>query len=405
MGRFVVIVLDGFGVGEMPDVLESRPGDRGSNTCFHIFEKVPGLYLPTLEKLGLVNIAGTLSPAMSHSPLAVFGRAMLAHDGADTFFGHQEIMGTRSWRPYGEPFKNKIGAVEELLKTGGFWVRRYGAGGEELLIADECVTVADNIECDPGQAFNVTASLDDISFSKVLEIGRLVRSVSMVPRVIAFGGRKVHLQNLLDAVEVHGEYIGINAPLSGVYVNDYHCVHLGYGVDPEVQVPTILGRAAIPVFLFGKVADVVQNDFGVSIPLVNTVQVLRETRAKLLDHTHGFFCTNIQETDLCGHRENAEAYAEKLREADSGIATIIDILTSEDILVVMADHGNDPMICHPHHTREIVPLMIYSAREGPVDIGMRTTLSDVAATAAEYFEVRPPENGRSFLSMISHKRV
>ena len=104
-----------------------------------------------------------------------------------------------------------------------------------------------------------------------------MRSVSVVPRVITFGGRGVHLQNLLDAIEEHGDYIGVNAPASGVYNNDYHCIHMGYGVDPEVQIPTILGKSGLPVFLLGKVADVVTNNYGTSIPMVDTASVLQRT--------------------------------------------------------------------------------------------------------------------------------
>lgn len=87
----------------------------------------------------------------------------------------------------------------------------------------------------------------------------------------------MHLQNLLDAIEEHGDYIGVNAPASGVYNNDYHCIHMGYGVDPEVQIPTILGKSGLPVLLLGKVADVVTNNYGTSIPMVDTASVLQRT--------------------------------------------------------------------------------------------------------------------------------
>ena len=278
MGKFVVIVLDGFGVGEMADVPQVRPADRGANTCVHIFEQTPGLALPNLASLGLANIVGRSFPGLPFSDQATYGRAELMHDGADTFFGHQEIMGTLPSKPFGEPISNKIGIIEKTLTQAGYPVRRYTApSGKQLLIVSEACTVADNVECDPGQAFNVTAAIDDLPFEEELRIGRLVRSVSVVPRVITFGGRGVHLNNLLDAIEEHGDYIGVNAPASGVYNCDYHCIHMGYGVDPEVQVPTIFGRRGLPVFLLGKVADVVANDYGTSIPMVDTASVLQRT--------------------------------------------------------------------------------------------------------------------------------
>ena len=401
MGKFVVIVLDGFGVGAMPDVPQVRPADCGANTCVHIFERTPDLKLPNLASLGLANIVGREFPGLPFATDATFGRAELMHDGADTFFGHQEIMGTRPAKPFGEPICNKIELIKKTLEDAGYHVRYYtGTSGKRLLIVNEACTVADNVECDPGQAFNVTAAIDDLDFEEELKIGHLVRSVSVVPRVITFGGRGVHLQNLLDAIEEHGDYIGVNAPASGVYNNDYHCIHMGYGVDPEVQIPTILGKSGLPVFLLGKVADVVTNNYGTSIPMVDTASVLQRTLEIVKEQETAFICTNVQETDLCGHRENVAAYADRLRVADEWIGKIRDALGEDDTLIVQADHGNDPTIGHPHHTREMVPLMIHSAHSTPKNIGIRKTLSDVGATAADYFHSKAPENGTSFLPLL-----
>ncbi|MDL2267031.1 phosphopentomutase [Desulfovibrio sp. OttesenSCG-928-G15] len=407
-GRFIIIVLDGFGVGTMPDVGEVRPADTGANTCRSIFAHRPDLYLPSLEKLGLVNVAGhagSLGKAMREAPDALCGKAMLMHFGADTFFGHQEIMGTLPRKPFAEPFRNTLSAAENALRTQGFSIRRHKAGGNELLVVDEAATVADNLEADPGQAINVTAALDDMDFDRVREIGRLVRGQSKVPRIIAFGGRGVHLENLLAAVEVRGELAGVNAPASGVYANDYHCVHMGYGVNPDVQVQSILGKAGVPVFLLGKAADVIANPYGASFPMVDTEAVLDKTQELVRQNPTGFFCANVQETDLCGHREDIDCYAGKLLAADRGIAALLDALSPQDILVVMADHGNDPTIGHPHHTRELVPLLVRAAHKGPLDIGIRTTLSDVGTSAADYFHTSPPENGTSFLPLLTANTV
>ncbi|RGB67858.1 phosphopentomutase [Provencibacterium massiliense] len=403
MGKFIIIVLDGFGVGQMDDVPQVRPADTGANTCMHILERKPKLHLPTLERLGLMNIAGGETPAMKPIEGATWGKAKLTHFGADTFFGHQEIMGTRPKKPFGEPIKEKIDVIERTLKEAGYRVEVYRGGGERrLLIVEEALTVADNIECDPGQAFNVTAALDVLDFDEVLKIGKLVRAVSVVPRVITFGGRGVTIDNILAAIEEKEDgYIGVNAPRSGVYDNDYHCIHLGYGVDPEVQVPTILGREGIPVKLLGKAADVIQNPFGESISIVETAQVLGRTIEIAKGLRHGFICCNVQETDLSGHQENVEKYAHILTIADSLLPQLMETMGEDDILVVMADHGNDPTIGHPHHTRECVPLMIWGPRVRAGNIGTRGTLSDVGATAADYFGVSAPENGISFLREIT----
>lgn len=401
MKKFMIIVLDGFGVGQMEDVPRVRSQDTGANTWLHILAQNPELRLPTLEKLGLMNIAGQESPTMKYSRSATFGRAKLMHTGADTFFGHQEIVGTKPQEPFGEPIRNRIEQIHDTLTKNGYHVEYFQGGAERILIVENALTVADNVECDPGQAFNVTAAIDTIEFEEVLKIGKLVRSVSKVPRVITFGGRGVTIQDILAAVEEHENgYIGVNAPKSGVYNRDYHCVHLGYGVDPEVQVPTILGRAGFPVTLLGKAADVIQNPFGTSISIVETSQVLGKM-IEIVEKTEiGFLCCNVQETDLAGHQQNVEKYAQILETADRLIGHLMEGMGEEDILVVMADHGNDPTIGHPHHTRECVPLMVYGRAIRQGSIGTRNTLSDVGATAADYFGVQRPENGTSFLPMI-----
>ena len=142
------------------------------------------------------------------------------------------------------------------------------------------------------------------------------------------------------------------------------------------------------------------NNYGPSIPMVDTASVLQRTLEIVKEQETAFICTNVQETDLCGHRENVAAYADRLRVADEWIGKIRDALGEDDILIVQADHGNDPTIGHPHHTREMVPLMIHSAHSTPKNIGIRKTLSDVGATAADYFHSKAPENGTSFLPLL-----
>jgi len=246
----------------------------------------------------------------------------------------------------------------------------------------------------------VTAAIDDVDFGTELEIGRIVRGVAKIPRVIVFGGRQVHLPSLLSAIEIHGDLIGVNAPKSGVYVHDYHCIHMGYGVDEKVQVPYILGSHGIDVHLLGKVADVCANKFGESESIVDTAEVLNRTLKVLKSSKNTFICTNVQETDLCGHRQNSAAYAGRLRVVDECIGRIRQALTPDDYMIVMADHGNDPTIGHPHHTREYVPLLISYAGAKPGNIGTRDTESDVGATVADFFDVEAPQNGTSFLSLI-----
>lgn len=399
-GRFILAIIDGFGVGFMDDVQKLRPQDKGANTFKHIIDAIPNLKLKNMEKLGLMNVIGSETDYMKISNDALYGKSKLSHFGADTFYGHQEIMGSAPIMPVIEPFSNSIDTVYSELLQNGYRVEYIGDNLKFLLV-NGCVTVADNIEADPGQIYNVTSSLDLIDFSEVVKIGRIVRNVVSVPRVIAFGGQEVLINDILNAAEqMEDKYIGINAPKSGVYNKGYKVIHLGFGVNPDIQVPTILGRKGIDVVLLGKVADIVENPYGKSIPGVDTEEVLEMTMKEIKRMVKGFVAVNIQETDLAGHSQDAVKYAEKLMIVDKYVGQIMDEIYGDDLLVIMADHGNDPTIGHSHHTREYVPILMYSKTMNYGYIGCRDTLSDVGATVCQYFNSRAPQNGSPFLNKI-----
>lgn len=401
MKRFIVIVLDGFGIGAMNDAKTARPGDEVSNTLGSIIQDFPQMKLPNLERLGLMNAYGKESSNMKFEANANFGKSELMHYGADTFMGHQEIMGTLPKKPEVQPFQQKVDEVYAHLLNKGYKVEIKERDGLRYLIANDYVAIGDNIDADFGMAYNCTAPLDYISFEKELEIGHAVREVVTVNRVIPFGGTETTMEDILNAEETReGKYIGIHAVKSKSYNHGYQCRHLGYGVDKKVQVPSILTDAGIDVSLFGKVADIVINDKGKSVSCVDTKTVLELTIDEVKNMKSGFICTNVQETDLAGHSQNSRWYKELLEIADEKIGEIISLLKEEDILVVMADHGNDPNIGHNRHTRENVPLLIYKKGITGMSLGLRNSLSDVGATVCEYFDVKQPQNGSSFLRLL-----
>ena len=401
MKRFIVIVLDGFGMGAMADARQTRPGDEVASTLGSILRDFPEAKFPTLEKLGLMNAFGAESAAMKFAPDANAGRAELMHFGADTFMGHQEIMGTLPKRPVVQPFQEKVDAIKAHLEAHGHKVQIRQREGLRYLLVDDYVTVADNIDADFGMAYNCTAPLDFISFEKEMEIGHLVREIATVNRVIPFGGTGKTIDDVLAAEETReGKFIGIHAVKSKSYVQGYQCRHLGYGVDKTVQAPTILTDAGIPVTLMGKVADIVANDGGKSVSCVPTDEVLDLTIQEIRDLPEGFICTNVQETDLAGHSQDSGWYYRLLCTADEKISRMLPMLDEEDILLVMADHGNDPDIGHNKHTRENVPLLVYRKGVTGVDLGLRKSLSDVGATVCDFFGVRAPQNGESFLNLL-----
>ena len=400
-GRFIVIVLDSYGVGYMDDVLEVRPRDFGANTCKHIIDKIPELKLENLEKLGLMNALGEDYGKMKINPKAVFGKSKLMHHGGDTFLGHQEIMGTRPVKPLIAPFSHYIDKVYDALIKEGYKVEKIGDKIQYLWVND-CVAVGDNLETDLGQVYNVTTTFQKISFEDELKIGEIVRKIVEVERVIVFGGTEATIESIKAAKEEREEkYVGINAPKSKVYEKGYMVRHLGYGINPETQVPTILGKENIPVILIGKVADIVLNEKGKSfLNLVDTSKIFDITLSELDKIEKGFIAVNIQETDLAGHAENAERYAQILKLSDKYIGKIMEKLNEKDILIITADHGNDPIIGHSQHTRENVPILIYKKGLESVNIGHRETMSDIGATVADYFKTKMPENGKSFLQNL-----
>ena len=403
MGKFIVIVLDGFGIGAMRDAATARPGDERANTLRSILQDQPDLKLPTLEKLGLMNAYGTESRYMKFSPDANFGKSELMHHGADTFMGHQEIMGTRPKMPEVVPFQEKVDVVARQLRDHGHKVTIRENSGLRYVVCDDYVTIADNLEADLGMCYNVTAPLDFISFEKAHEIAELARHVT-VGRVIVFGGTGNTMEDLYAAEEVkQGKFIGIASAKSKSYEQGYQCRHLGYGVNKNVQAPTILTRAGIPVTLIGKVADIVANDGGTSISCVPTVECMELTIQAFQTMERGFICTNVQETDLAGHSQDSAVYREKLEQADAGLSKLLPLLSEEDILLVQADHGNDPDIGHSKHTRENVPLLVYRKGLHHVQLGVRSTMSDVGATVCDFFGVEAPENGSSFLPLLERR--
>lgn len=397
--RFVVIVLDGFGIGAMEDAAIVRPGDEKANTFGSILKDFPDIKLPNLERLGLMNAFGRESSQMKFWSQASFGQAELMHFGADTFMGHQEIMGTLPKKPKVHPFQEIVQQVADSLIAKGHKVKMIERQGLRYVVCDDYVTVADNLEADPGMCYNVTAPLDYISFEKECEIAKIVREVAAVGRVIVFGGTGNTMADLYAAEEIRQDrFIGIASARSKSYERDYHCMHLGYGVDKNVQVPTLLAQIKIRVTLIGKVADIVANDGGTSISCVPTEECMEFTRKELQGLEEGFICTNIQETDLAGHAQSSANYKEILEKADIGIGKLLPLLTEDDILLVMADHGNDPDIGYSRHTRERVPVLIYGKKIRPGSIGRRKSLSDIGATVCDYFKAAVPQNGKSFLN-------
>lgn len=400
MKRAILLVIDSLGVGEMDDVSKVRPQDKGANTLKHVAESNDDFTISNLETLGAGYLVDTKKIKRVKNPLASYGKSKLAHFGADTYQGHQEIMGSKPKKPIEKPFAYYIDKVEQALLKKGYKVTRPNLKHPFLLVND-IVTIADNIEADPGQNYNVTAPLDYISFQDELAIGRIVRENVEVGRVIVLGGRGITVEDILHAVEIKQDnIIGIDCPKSGVYKSGYMVRHLGYGVNPEVQIPSIMHKSGYQVSLIGKVADVIECEGANYYPKVETEGVMELILEQMKLQHSGLIAANVQETDLSGHSQDYQRYAQKLMLADKYLGSIVRGMGKEDILIITGDHGNDPTIGHSHHTREKTLLLVYGKQLKAVNLKERETLSDIAATIADYFNLDMPENGKSFLECL-----
>lgn len=400
--RAIVLVLDGFGVGAMADVEQVQPRDAGAHTLASLLRAQGTLEIPNLVRLGLAHVAPEAGLEPAGPPLAAWGRCNLAHWGADTFAGHNEIQGNRPRRPVISLFSEVAEKVRAHLENAGHRVEVAVPGGSALLV-DGQILVGDNLETDPGRIYNVTGPLDVVPYEQILQVGRLVREVVQVSRVIALGGVGITVDDILAHTRITpAGQTGVVTPELHIYNEHYRVRHLGYGIDPAVQAPERVASTGLPVAMIGKMADVVECPSARwRDPVVDTDAVLEQVLAQLAEMPDGgYIAATVQETDLMGHEQDPARYAAVLARADRGIGRIMEQLRHGDLLIILADHGNDPLIGHSLHTREQVPLLVTGPGVRSVPLGVRPTLADVAATVCDHLGAPAPEFGTSFLDLL-----
>ena len=394
--RVILLIIDGLGLGEMPDVPQVRPQDRGADTLGHVVRAVGSLSLPNLERMGLGTVAPTSGLRVEPQPLAARGICFLGYDGADTYLGHQVLMGSRVPEVPEELFEVVRDDVVAALRRAGHGVEP-AADDVSALWVDGKIVVGDNLESDPLQTYHCVGSLDDLAYEQIVRVAEVVRDVARVRRVVAMGGQGFTTAEVRRCVERRPTgQCGVNNVALGLYTKQYIVRHLIRGSRPEVQIPTILRRAGWPVALIGKVADVIACEGAEMEPHVPTPLVLEATYRALDRVRRGFIAINIQETDLAGHDQDATRYAETLLLSDRGVGEILGRLGPGDLFIITGDHGNDPTIGHDKHTREFTPLLVVGEGIPPRPLAPRESLADIAATIAEVFGVGRPEIGKSF---------
>lgn len=383
MSKTVIVVIDGFGVGAMPDAGALRPGDIEADTCGHVLDhwrssRGRPLRLPVLGSLGLGLVRPHVDLAGSTGLPVSVGRAALGYPGADTFAGHQTMMGADFSHVTVARLAEHLSEVTTALTSAGH--RVHLLDGRPLLVVDGVVLVHDNLEADPGINWNASGRLEDLPFEGVLEIARTVRTVAPVARVIAVGG---HADAPLARYvrDGDGDTVGLDTPASGFYRNGgLEVQHLGAEIDHTRQLPDVAARAGIPVTLVGKAADILAGT-AVRRPAVATAEVLAHTLEAASAPGPGLVVANVQETDLAGHQQDTERYGRVLEETDGGLGALIGALSGEgDRLIVTGDHGNDPTIGHAYHTREYVPVL--TLRVGERGVRREADASSLTAVGA-----------------------
>ena len=389
--KLVLIVLDSVGLTAAPDAAEL--GDVGSATLPHIAAATGGLSLPTLQSMGLGNIPPLLSPAPliqgvapADRPLASYGALVPMSQGKDTITGHWEIAGLLlrpglSLFPHDEPSFPAPVIAEFVRRTGRGILGNKAASGVGImneLGAEQMRTGKWIVYTSADSVFQIASNVDVIPLEelyKACEVARELCDPLRVGRVIArpFRGKPGAFERTEDRRD--------------------------YAFRPSEQ--TVLERvhdAGIRVCGIGKIEDIfAHRGVTASNHTGNNHTSQHALETFFAEPGDAFLFANFIDFDmLYGHRRDAKGYAASLRQTDAWLASFLPRLAPDDLLILTADHGNDPTYAGTDHTREIVPVLAYSPGRPAVSLGVRHGFYDIAQTIAGYFGLPSMPRGTSF---------
>lgn len=387
--RICFVVLDSVGIGALPDAPEF--GDEGAHTLGHILERVPHVKLPNMQKLGLGNIAEIPPLEPVDEPRAYYGKMKEVSAGKDTMTGHWELMGLKIDTPfntYPDGFPQDL-ITEFEKQTGRKVICNKPASGTEVLDEygeEQMKTGAWIVYTSADSVFQIAAHEDIIPLEELYKACKIARKLTLAPehsvgRVIA------------------RPYIG--TPGSFKRTSNRH----DYAVKPpEPTVMNALHSAGYDVIAVGKINDIFDGE-GVTeaYPTKSNEHGIEVTIEQLGRDFNGLLFTNLVDFDsLYGHRRDPEGYAGALEVFDQELPKIMERISEEDLLIISADHGNDPIHRGTDHTREYVPVLIYSPalKQQGDTIGVRETYSDLGATISDNFGASAPLHGASFLNEL-----
>ena len=387
--RIFAIVMDSVGCGS--EEFSKDYGDEGANTIAHIAKSENGLYLPTLESFGYGNITDILGVKKINKPVAYYGKMKEASKGKDTMTGHCEFVGVLTTKPLmtftdtGFP-KELIDELER--KTGHKVIGNYAASGTEILkeLGEEQMrdgsmivyTSADSV-------LQIACHEETFGLQELYRCCEIAREICMKPEWMV--GRIIARP-----------FVGDNKDNFKRTPNRHD-----YALSPAHETTLdYLKSAGYDVISIGKIKDIF-NGCGITeayktVSNHNGMEIMQELTQK--DFT-GLCFSNLVDFDaLYGHRRDPKGYKEALEEFDKDLAKLLTLLNEDDLVLITADHGNDPTWHGTDHTREMVPVFAYSKKIGGGDLGTRESFADFGQTINENFGLKPQVIGKSFLDEL-----
>lgn len=388
--RIFTIVLDSVGAGAMHDA--EAYNDLGADTLGHTAKAVGGVSLPNLEKFGLGNLHDVMGVNPSKNPMAYYTKINEKSVGKDTMTGHWEMMGLYIDKPF--ITFTETGFPQELLdeleaRTGHKIIGNKAASGTEILVElgeEHIETGAMIVYTSADSVIQIAAHEEHFGLEELYRVCEIAREIVMkdewkLGRVIA------------------RPFVGTNKD-NFTRTSNRH----DYALDPFGKtVLESLKDANYEVISVGKIYDIFNTK---GLTESNPSKTSNHSMEQVLDimdrDFEGLVFANLVDFDaLWGHRRNPVGYAEELQIFDKNLGLLLEKLKEDDLVIVTADHGNDPIHHGTDHTREMIPFFAYSpSLKGAGNLEVGDTFANIGATIAENFEVEAPANGTSYLSKI-----
>ncbi|MFV0479710.1 MAG: phosphopentomutase [Anaerorhabdus sp.] len=388
--RIFTIVIDSLGVGALPDA--QKYGDEGADTLGHIAQAVGGLNVPTLQSLGLGNLHPTMGVAASLSPLAYYTKLLEKSVGKDTMTGHWEMMGLHIDSPF-QTFTD-TGFPPELIQelekqTGHKVIGNKSASGTEILdeLGEIHMQTGDMIVYTSADSvLQIAAHEETFGLDELYRCCEIAREITMKPqwkvgRVIA------------------RPFIGAKSGQFERTSNRHDLALKPFGKT----VLNSLKEADFDVISVGKINDIfVGEGITESYKSKSSIHGMQDTIEIVKKDFKGLCFVNLVDFDAkWGHRRNPQGYAKEIEDFDGLLKKLIDKLKEDDLLILTADHGNDPTHHGTDHTREMIPYIAYSkSNKGSGLLQQGDTFANIGATIADNFEVELPEHGISYLNQL-----